>query len=193
MKKIGLFLLLTFIFIIGACESSSKSGNDSKENPQENIEEKEETQEEIVEKEATPPTVEDELIAMLETNTDFPTFVEKLYSLPNTEQLEIDKEGSLHGKTVLGWSGVVIEVYERDIIIYAGDPALYNNEDWNTITLDRPELMAYSLVVSMQDPEQNGKIHPGDIVSVSGRISAQGNEQETSVWVLENGLIIQQE
>ncbi|WP_438317407.1 hypothetical protein [Sporosarcina sp. FA9] len=193
MKKIGLFLLLTILLILGACDSNSKAGEDGKENPKENIEEKVELQEETEEeKEATPLSVEDEIIAMLETNTDFPTFVEKLYSLPNTEQSEMDKEGSLHGKTVMEWSGVVIEVFEGEIIIYAGDPALYNNEDWNTITLDRPELMAYSLAVSMQDPKQSANIHPGDIVSISGRILVLGNEQETAVWVLDDGLIIQQ-
>ncbi|MFD1928778.1 hypothetical protein ACFSFY_12115 [Sporosarcina siberiensis] len=195
MKKIALFVLLTFLLILGACDSNSKVNEDSKEDPKENIEEKEETQDEIEEeeKETTPLSVEDEIIAMLETNTDFPTFVEKLYSLPNTEQLEMDKEGSIPGKTVSDWSGVVIEVYEREIIIYAGDPALYNNEDWNTITLDRPELMAYSLAVTMKDPEQIAKIHPGDTLSISGRILVQGNEQETSVWVLDDGLVIEQE
>ncbi|KXH86960.1 hypothetical protein [Sporosarcina sp. HYO08] len=127
---------------------------------------------------------------MLETNTDFLPFVEKYYSLPETEQIKI-YEKSVHGKSVLNWSGVVVDIFGNQIIIYAGDPVLYNNEDWGTITLVRPELVPYSLVVSMQENEQIAEVNPGDVVSITGQIAVQGSEQEQSVWVLEKGLIIQ--
>lgn len=187
MKKTWLCMLFTLILIIGACESNSGADGDHKENTEEKIVEKEKTK---VEGKVTLPSIEDEISAMLETNTDFLPFVEKYYTLPETEQMRI-YEKSIHGKSILDWSGVVIENFGNVIIIYAGDPAHYNNEDWNTITLVKPELMPYSLVISMQENAQIANVNPGDIVSVTGRINVQGNKQEQSVWVLERGLIIQ--
>ncbi|AOV08527.1 hypothetical protein [Sporosarcina ureilytica] len=182
MKKAWLLLLLTFVLVLGACKSDVE---DVKEEPVEEVEESKKEENKV-----PPPSAEDEISAMFETNTDFLTFVEKFYSFPEAEQVEI-YEKSVHGKSVLGWSGIVVEAFERDIIIYAGDPALYKNEDWHTITEVRPELMAYSLLVTTSEHEQNAMVNPGDTVSFTGRITGRGSEQEEMIWGIEEAELIQ--
>ncbi|WP_342512844.1 hypothetical protein MKY34_19905 [Sporosarcina sp. FSL K6-1522] len=137
----------------------------------------------------TPLSPEEEIIAMLETNTDFQTFSEKFYSLPGEEQTELF-EKKIQGKSALNWSGVIVHKAGDNIFIYAGDPSLHNGEDWKTITLEKPELMPYIVNVSIPNKAQTAAVNPGDTVSVTGQIDLQGSQEEQSVWRLEKGLIL---
>lgn len=136
------------------------------------------------------PEAQEELEAMLETNSDFKTFADAYYSLPANEQEEFFKN-TMEGATAVSWGGTVLQSEANNIMIYGGDPASYNGQDWVTLMSENAELIPYVINVSIHDKEQVAEIQQGDELTVTGSIYRAGSKEDPVVWMLENGLIIE--
>lgn len=198
-KKPMLLFVAGFVFMIigGALADPGEESEvveeaapveDATEEATEPEEEPEEADEEEA-VEVADESTQGRLTAMLETNTPFNEFADEFFTLSQDEQAAFFDE-TMESANVSNWGGVVLQAQANNVMIYGGDPALYNGEDWITLMSERPELIHYVINASVPSKAQVAEVKEGDTVIVNGGITRAGNAEEPVVWTLENALIV---
>ncbi|MFF3925511.1 hypothetical protein [Paenibacillus lactis] len=125
---------------------------------------------------------------LMEDSSDFLPIVEAYFALPKGQN-STTWDTFMVNKTVT-WSGTIadLEAIGDSIVVYGGQK--YNDEDWNTISTEKKDMMPYTFIVELKDKSMKKDLKKGDKATFKASLASRGDKALQYNWKLYEGEIV---